>query len=469
MKKHLSVRSLCAFLLLILLCAPVLPVLSVDRDDEVVLDPFEYGDKTAFADNLPAYDAETGAVTWQGGWQIGNYDTASGRFIPFTVMDESGILSASGTVWGGGGGLYVTDQAGKIALSACLPTDTLTNEIRYTAQNGGRAVLNYDRLLGLREAATAADYIAYEFAIYLNGNQIWPSNGDWFTYQSDVSYTAANTQVDGLAVLRRGGFPIAVTLESGDVISFRTRQHNANTWMIYENPTVTYTQTEHTHVWGAWSKVDDNRHVHTCTLCGKDGYADHRWNSGEETLAPTHTKEGIMTYTCLDCQAIKTVSIEKDPTHTYAGAWEQVDGVQHKRACSCGEAWEYGEHHWDRGTVTTTPTVFAPGVMTFTCTDGCGAEKTAPLDQVARTAGDVDGDGTVTNADVLCLFLYIYNAEENPLLLPDMADVDGDGVITNGDVLCLFRYMYNAEENPLYFPMSPEEENELPIDSVMGL
>ena len=106
MKKHLSVRSLCAFLLLILLCAPVLPVLSVDRDDEVVLDPFEYGDKTAFADNLPAYDAETGAVTWQGGWQIGNYDTASGRFIPFTVMDESGILSASGTVWGGGGGLY---------------------------------------------------------------------------------------------------------------------------------------------------------------------------------------------------------------------------------------------------------------------------------------------------------------------------------------------------------------------------
>lgn len=468
MKKFFLVRSLCALLALVLLCALMVPVLSVGSDDEVVLDPFEYGTKTAFADNLPDYDAATGLVTWKGGWQVGNYNIASGTFTPFTVMDESGILSTAGTVWGAGGGLYVTNNAGKIALSACMPADALTNEIRYTATKSGRAVLNYDRLMAMRETAKAADHIAYEFAIYLNGNQIWPYHADWFTYQSEMLYTDANVEIDALADLRRGGFPIAVTLEIGDVISFRTRQHNVNTWMIYENPTVTYTQTEHEHTWGAWSRADETQHVRTCATCGRDGYADHRWNSGEQTLAPTHTKEGLMTYTCLDCKATKTAPIAKDPAHSYDGPWEPVDGEQHKRACACGEAWEYGEHQWNAGAVTTPPTVFAPGVLTYTCTD-CGAEKTAPLAQLTKIAGDVDGDGSDTNADVLCLFLYIYNAEENPLPLFEMADVDGDGAITNGDVLCIFRYMYNAEENPLYFPMSPEEENELPIDSVMGL
>jgi hypothetical protein len=50
-----------------------------------------------------------------------------------------------------------------------------------------------------------------------------------------------------------------------------------------------------------------------------------------------------------------------------------------------------------------------------------------------------------------------------------MADVTGDGKITNADVLAVFRYIYSAEEHPFYYPMSPEEDNELPFDSILGL
>ena len=83
---------------------------------------------------------------------------------------------------------------------------------------------------------------------------------------------------------------------------------------------------------------------------------------------------------------------------------------------------------------------------------------------VAFVPGDVDDDGTVTNADALAYFRYIYDAEENPLPNPAVADVNGDGDITNADVLAIFRYIYDAEENPLLFPILPEEEDELPVD-----
>ena len=64
-------------------------------------------------------------------------------------------------------------------------------------------------------------------------------------------------------------------------------------------------------------------------------------------------------------------------------------------------------------------------------------------------AGDTDGDNTVTNADVLAIFRYLYNAGENPMAVPAAADVDGDGAVTNADVLLIFQHLYNATLYPL--------------------
>lgn len=69
-------------------------------------------------------------------------------------------------------------------------------------------------------------------------------------------------------------------------------------------------------------------------------------------------------------------------------------------------------------------------------------------DPEAVMLGDVDGNGAVTNADVLMIFRYIYNADLYPLDTA-VGDVDGNGTVTNSDVLAIFRYIYNPALYPL--------------------
>lgn len=66
-----------------------------------------------------------------------------------------------------------------------------------------------------------------------------------------------------------------------------------------------------THSYGAWVKVDDSTHKHTCSVCSKKETANHKWDSGTITEMPTHSKEGIRTFTCTTCNATKTASIPK--------------------------------------------------------------------------------------------------------------------------------------------------------------
>ena len=62
--------------------------------------------------------------------------------------------------------------------------------------------------------------------------------------------------------------------------------------------------------------------------------------------------------------------------------------------------------------------------------------------------GDVNGDGDVTNSDVLLILRYIFSAEMYPLE-EVVADVDRDGEISNADVLRIFRYIYDPELYPI--------------------
>ncbi len=60
-----------------------------------------------------------------------------------------------------------------------------------------------------------------------------------------------------------------------------------------------------THTYGAWSKVDDTNHKHTCSACQTEETAAHTWNAGVITAEPTETTEGVKTYTCTACGATK--------------------------------------------------------------------------------------------------------------------------------------------------------------------
>ena len=87
-----------------------------------------------------------------------------------------------------------------------------------------------------------------------------------------------------------------------------------------------------------------------------------------------------------------------------------------------------------------------------TVEDGYGVFTVRQLGQYvvveAPLCGDADGDNSVTNADALCLFRYIYDATAYPLDVAGAADVNGDGLITNADVLCVFRYIYDPVQYP---------------------
>ena len=62
--------------------------------------------------------------------------------------------------------------------------------------------------------------------------------------------------------------------------------------------------------------------------------------------------------------------------------------------------------------------------------------------------GDVNDDGKVTNADVLCICRCVFNPVLYPVPL-DAGDVNCDGRITNADVLLIFRYIFSPENYPL--------------------
>ncbi|MBD5428354.1 MAG: hypothetical protein HDR39_03370, partial [Treponema sp.] len=86
-------------------------------------------------------------------------------------------------------------------------------------------------------------------------------------------------------------------------------------------------------------KNDASNHWKQCADCGKKGdFAEHEWNNGEITQAPTCATEGKTTYKCTVCSRTRTEPI----TMT--------------------------EHEWDDGKITKTPECTTEGETTYTCT-----------------------------------------------------------------------------------------------------
>ena len=62
--------------------------------------------------------------------------------------------------------------------------------------------------------------------------------------------------------------------------------------------------------------------------------------------------------------------------------------------------------------------------------------------QTPRVKGDVDGDGSVTSADVTVLYNYLLNNETSGM---QNGDVDGDGYVTSGDVTLVYNILLGIE------------------------
>ena len=117
--------------------------------------------------------------------------------------------------------------------------------------------------------------------------------------------------------------------------------------MTFTCPTCNATKTEpiaktNDHKYGNWTKVDDNKHKHTCSVCQGEETVDHNWDAGSETKKPSCKEEGITTFTCTECNATKTEPIVKTNDHEW-GEWNveiepthQNTGLE-KRVCSLCE------------------------------------------------------------------------------------------------------------------------------------
>ena len=146
------------------------------------------------------------------------------------------------------------------------------------------------------------------------------------------------------------------------------------------------------HSYSAWSKVNDNTHSRTCSVCQKIDSANHSWNSGTITKTATCKEEGVKTYTCTACNATKSETIAKTTDHKY-GNWTKVNDATHKHSCSVCQKEETANHSWNSGTVTKQPDCKNTGIKTYTCT-ACSATKT---ETIAKTTDHKYGNWTKVN------------------------------------------------------------------------
>ena len=71
------------------------------------------------------------------------------------------------------------------------------------------------------------------------------------------------------------------------------------------------------HKYSAWSKVDDSKHTHTCSVCSKEETVNHSWNGGTTVKAANCITDGEMRYTCTGCGTTRTQTVSKTGVHTY--------------------------------------------------------------------------------------------------------------------------------------------------------
>lgn len=193
-------------------------------------------------DNFPVID-DVGIPTYVGGWQTGAFNKSEGLFYPYGgARDKFGIHSINDSPWGGtGGGLYCVGSRGQVALSGCTAEGDFLGEINYTAGYNGIIEFGLDQMILEREGGSGEDYIAYDFAVYKNGEKIWPADSEWFHASSAETNSTGSGTYDALADFYAAGFPLTIEVEKDDVIALRTQQSNSITWMLHPKPTVTYT------------------------------------------------------------------------------------------------------------------------------------------------------------------------------------------------------------------------------------
>ena len=118
---------------------------------------------------------------------------------------------------------------------------------------------------------------------------------------------------------------------------FHKAEHSGGTATCTQRATCTVCGAEYGDALGhdfttSWTH-DDNEHWKQCSRCDeKDDVSPHTWDSGAITTAPTCTKAGEETYSCIKCGATKTEPIDATG-HSWKSDWTS-DATHHWHECA---------------------------------------------------------------------------------------------------------------------------------------
>ena len=202
---------------------------------------------SAFYDNLPTFNDNADAV-FNGNWEFGSFRASDGFYKAFTACSGDHF----GDLWSTGGFYNYHDTTSSHYRTFAVPDNYFTSLV-HRFDYDASLTLNFNNVTVIREDNTAIagkpefyKAIQMDFSIYKNDTLIWPlgdadADGDgWHTYTCDCAdaHTGSYYNHGGLSFVEG----LAVSVEAGDVISFRARRTPGNntTWMLRMNPSVTY-------------------------------------------------------------------------------------------------------------------------------------------------------------------------------------------------------------------------------------
>ena len=147
-----------------------------------------------------------------------------------------------------------------------------------------------------------------------------------------------------------------------------------------------------------WSQ-DGTYHWRTCSGCEEmRNRAEHDWNAGIITTAPTETTEGVRTFTCNTCGHTKVEPISTlEHIHTFKVDWS-FDENYHWHDATCEHSYLKNDvelHNWiDTGRIITVATETTEGEIEQKCSE-CEHTRilsTGTLNHVHTFADDWNGD-----------------------------------------------------------------------------
>ena len=198
-------------------------------------------------------------------------------------------------------------------------------------------------------------------------------------------------------------------------------------------------------------KYDDTSHWHECLKKKHSDVADkaeHTFNEGVVTTAPTETSEGVLTLTCTVCGYQKTKSIEKvKHVHTFNDKVWQTDENNHWHPATCAHTDEkgfLGKHVWDEGKTSIPADYGKAGEKTFTCTE-CKATKTEPIAALDSKENTL----SLANENILS---KTYDGTPFALTVAEF--------VYNGDGKVAFSYKLKVEGDDKYTEQAPTNAGE---------